>query len=161
MNAVTSLQQFAANVTVKLRSRAWRVRLLSLLVSGGMGTALAITPVDKLDLSRYFGTWYEIASVPRFLQSHCARDTRVEYAAAEQGAVAMRNFCMRADGTIMATEARGRALEPDVQAVLKVTTINLLGIWWYPFGREYVVLAVSPDYRWAAVGDHSLRYGRI
>src|SRR5206468_2115712 len=145
----------------RFRLFARLLRLLLLLLGGGAGTALAITPADDLDLNRYFGIWYEIAAVPRFLQSRCARDTRVEYAAAEQGAVAMRNYCMRADGSSMATEARGRPLEPEVPAVLKVTTVNLLGIWWYPFGREYVIVAVGPDYRWAVVGDHSMRYGRI
>ena len=40
--------------------------------------ALALTPATDFDLNRYVGTWYEFASIPGFLQSKCARDTRAE-----------------------------------------------------------------------------------
>ena len=45
--------------------------------------------------------------------------------------------------------------------MLKITTVHLLGIWWYPFGRESIVIAREPDWRWLAVGHPSLRYARI
>ena len=68
---------------------------------------------------------------------------------------------MRADGTSELNEARTRALEPSLPSVLKVTAVNFLGIWWYPFGRESIIIAFDPEYRWLAAAHPSLRYGRI
>lgn len=121
----------------------------------------ALTPVTEFELTRYYGTWYEIAAIRGFLQSRCARDTRSEYAPAENGAIAVRSRCLRADGTAETSEAQARALDPALPAVLKVTGVRFLGIWWYPLGRESIVIALSPEYRWLATGHPSLRYGRI
>ena len=123
--------------------------------------ALALTPVTGFDLNRYLGTWYEIAAIPGFLQARCARDTQTEYTAAENNAIAVTTRCLRVDGTSETNEARTRALEPSLPSVLKVTSVHFLGIWWYPFGRESIIIAFDPDYRWVAAAHPSLRYGRI
>ena len=123
--------------------------------------ALALTPATDFDLNRYVGTWYEFASIPGFLQSKCARDTRAEYTPAENGALAVMTRCTSTDGSPDARESRTRPLEASVPAVLKVTSVNFLGIWWYPLGRESIVIAVGPDYKWIALGHPSLRYARI
>jgi len=121
----------------------------------------ALTPIPDFDLKRYAGKWYEIASIPGFLQSRCARDTEVEYMPAENGALAAQTRCTRADGSSELNESRVRILDPAVPGALKITTVNFLGIWWYPFGRESIVMAVGPEYRWVVLGHPSLRYGRI
>jgi len=126
-----------------------------------MTPAAALTPVTDFDLNRYYGTWYEIASIPGFLQSHCARDTQSEYTAADNGAITTRSRCLRADGSVESNEGQARPLEPSLPSVLKITTVHFLGIWWYPFGRESIVIAVGPDYRWLVNGHPSLHYGRI
>jgi lipocalin len=69
--------------------------------------------------------------------------------------------CMRADGTSEINESRARALEPSLPSVLKLTSVRFLGIWWYPFGRESIIIALDPEYRWLASAHPSLRYGRI
>jgi apolipoprotein D and lipocalin family protein len=134
---------------------------LLLGVMAASGAAVALTPVPDFDLNRYFGTWYEIAAIPGFLQSRCARDTRSVYSAAENDAITVRSFCKRADGSDEANEGHQRRLDPATPAVFKVTFVHFLGIWWYPLGRETIVVALGPDYRWIAVGHPSLRYGRI
>ena len=123
-------------------------------------SALALTPAAGFELDRYLGTWYEIAAIPGFLQSRCSRDTHTEYSAAENGAIAVKSFCLRADGTQEFNESRGRALEPSLPSVLKITSVHV-GIWWYPFGRESIIIAFDPEYRWLASAHPSLRYGRI
>jgi apolipoprotein D and lipocalin family protein len=123
--------------------------------------ALALTPAADFDLNRYVGTWYEFASIPGFLQSKCARDTQAVYSPAENGALAVVTRCTRPDGSAEATESRTRPLEASVPAVLKVTAVNFLGIWWYPLGRESIVIAVGPNYQWIVLGHPSLRYARI
>jgi apolipoprotein D and lipocalin family protein len=133
----------------------------TLLALAWLTPAVALTPVADFDLNRYFGTWYEIAAIPGFLQSRCARDTRSIYSAAESGAIAVQSVCKRADGTDETNEGHQRRLDPATPAVFKVTFVRFLGIWWYPFGRETIVLALGPEYRWIVVGHPSLRYGRI
>ena len=134
---------------------------LGLVALCAVAPAGALTPVSDFDLNRYYGTWYEIAAIPGFLQSRCARDTRSEYSAADNGAIATRSSCLRADGTADGSEGQARPLDPALPAVLKVTAVHFLGIWWYPLGRESIVIAVNPDYRWLVTGHPSLRYGRI
>jgi apolipoprotein D and lipocalin family protein len=143
------------------KRRLMRFAALMLIVLASLQPALALTPVANFDLARYPGTWYEIAAIPGFLQSRCARDTHVTYTSAENGALAAQTNCTRADGTADSAESRTRPLDPAVPAVLKVTAVNFLGIWWYPLGRESIVIAVEPGYRWLVVGHPSLRYGRI
>ena len=77
-----------------------------------VGSAVALTPATGFDLNRYLGTWYEIAAIPGFLQSRCARDTNTEYTVAENGAIAVTTRCLRADGTPETNHARARPLEP-------------------------------------------------
>ncbi len=136
-------------------------RFAPLLLLGLLSPAKALAPVANFDLNRYMGTWYEIAAIRGFLQSRCARDTRSEYTAAENGAIATRSHCIRDDGTSEINEARARVLDPSLPSVLKTTAVYFLGIWWYPFGRETIVIAVEPNYRWVATAHPSLRYGRI
>ena len=124
-------------------------------------SAVALTPVIGFDLNRYLGTWYEIAAIPAFLQSRCARDTNTEYTVGENGAIAVKSRCLRADGTPVINEARARPLEPSLPSVLKITSVRFLGIWWYPLGRESIIIAFDPEYRWLASAHPSLRYGRI
>jgi apolipoprotein D and lipocalin family protein len=144
------------------KTRALRRRIgLALVALACMAPAVALTPVTDFDLNRYYGNWYEIASIPGFLQSHCARDTQSQYTAADNGGIATRSHCLRADGSIESNEGRARPLDPSLPSVLKITTVHFLGIWWYPFGRESIVIAVSPDYRWLVNGHPSLHYGRI
>jgi apolipoprotein D and lipocalin family protein len=143
------------------KRRLMRFAVFVLFTFAAASSVLALPPAANFDLGRYLGTWYEIASIPGFLQSRCARDTQVTYTSAENGAMAARTNCTRADGSADSAETRIRPLDSAVPAALKITSVNFLGIWWYPLGRESIVIAVGPEYRWLVVGHPSLRYGRI
>src|SRR5438270_13055313 len=118
-----------------------RFRLVVLVAMAWLAPALALTPVANFEIDRYMGTWYEIAAIPGFLQSRCARDTNTEYTVAENGAIAVTTRCLRADGTPETNHVRARPLEPSLPSVLKITSVRFLGIWWYPFGRESIIIA--------------------
>lgn len=122
---------------------------------------LALTPVPDFKADAYVGTWYEIAAMHGFLQSKCARDTQTAYTLDDSGAFVLHNSCTRADGSSDVSEARARPLDRALPAVLKVTGVHLLGIWWYPFGRESIVIARGPDASWIVLGHPSLSYARI
>jgi len=77
------------------------------------------------------------------------------------GAFALHSRCTRTDGSVDESEARARPLDRGLPSVLKVTGVHLLGIWWYPFGRESIVIARDPDANWIVLGHPSLSYARI
>lgn len=134
---------------------------IALLVVVSTVPAIALTPVADLNVNRYHGRWYEIAAIPGFFRNKCQRDVQVEYAPEDGGALVVRNHCRRPDGGVEEIEGRARLPDPELPAVLKVTFVRQLGIWWYPFGRNQIVIAAGPEYRWLVIGDPSLRYGRV
>jgi lipocalin len=138
-----------------------RCCLIALFTLALLAPAMALTPLPDFKLDGYVATWYEIASIRGFLQSRCARDTRTEYSIGENGALMLESKCLRADGTAERSEARARPMDPALPSVHKITGVHMLGIWWYPFGRESIVVARGPERRWLAVGHPSLRYARI
>jgi len=146
------------------RSRGAPVRRalgVAVLALASTAPAVALTPVSEFDVASYQGSWYEIASIPGFFQGKCARDTRAEYVPEEGGALIVRNRCIRPDGEVQQGEGRARVLDPALPAVLKVTFVNQFGIWWYPFGRNQIVIAAGRNNQWIVIGEPSLHYGRI
>ena len=124
-------------------------------------SAAALTPLADFSAQRYLGKWYEIAAMPGAFRNQCARDVQVDYALEDSGALIVRNQCLRPDGTTLVSEGRGRMLDPDVPAVLKVTFVHGLGLWWYPFGRNQTVIAAGGRGEWLLIGDPTLHYGRV
>jgi apolipoprotein D and lipocalin family protein len=123
--------------------------------------AEALTPVSDFDVARYHGMWYEVAAIPGFLGNKCARDTQHEYVPTDDGAIIFRSRCTQPEGSTYQSEGRARSLDPAMPSVLKVTFVYQLGIWWYPFGRNQVVIGSGRNYDWLVIGDPSLKYGRI
>lgn len=99
--------------------------------------------VERVDLARYMGTWYEISALPNFPQRGCT-DTVVHYALREDGDVDLANTC-RKGGKLKVYRGRGRVLDPRTNAKLHVRFF----LW---LGTPYWIVALDPDYRWAAVG---------
>lgn len=133
----------------------------ALLAVAAIAPAVALTPVGSFEVSRYRGEWYEIAAIPGAFRNRCVRDTRAEYQPGDDGALIVRTRCRNADGGLEQNEGRARPLDPSLPAVLKVTFVNQLGIWWYPLGRNQVVIAAGPQDQWIVIGEPSLSYGRI
>jgi len=116
-------------------------------------SALAQTSVESvaaLELGRYAGKWYEIASYPMFFQRQCIGDTTAEYALTPDGDVSVTNRCRTERGF---DEARGSAtvVEGSHNARLKVS-------FFWPFRSDYWVIGLDPDYRWAVVGNPNRKY---
>lgn len=109
-----------------------------------------VVSVPEVDLARYVGRWYEIASFPMFFQRNCVGDTTAEYALAPDGEIAVTNRC-RTDGGF--DEARGKAwpVADSNNARLKVS-------FFWPFRSDYWVLGIDADYRWAVVGNPNRKY---
>ena len=108
--------------------------------------------VGRVDLERYVGTWYEIASFPQRFQRGCT-GTTATYTLRKDGQIDVLNRCWRDSLTGRETEAKGRArvVDPSTNAKLKVSFFR-------PFWGDYWIVALGPDYEYAVVGHPSRDY---
>ncbi|NJC88668.1 MAG: lipocalin family protein [Desulfuromonas sp.] len=108
--------------------------------------------VERVDLQRYMGTWYEIASYPHRFQKGCVA-SRADYELQADGRVKVVNQCReeRLDGPLRKVEGTARVVDSTSNARLEVT-------FFWPFWGGYWIIAIDPDYRWAVVGHPSRNY---
>lgn len=99
--------------------------------------------VEKVDLKRYVGTWYEIASLPKWFQKGC-KNTTATYKLKNDGDVAVTNRCDKDDEV---SEVNGKAwvVDPQTNAKLKVQ-------FFWPFSGDYWIIALDVEYRYVMVG---------
>ncbi|MFF2555321.1 lipocalin family protein [Nocardia sp. NPDC058058] len=110
-------------------------------------------PIASLDLSRYLGTWYQLAAMPQYFNLVCARDTRAEYALDPQGDVSVHNSCTTWAGG--PNEIRGTATvtDPVTNAQLHVSFPGVPTQESRYGAPNYIVTALGDNYSWALVTD--------
>jgi apolipoprotein D and lipocalin family protein len=139
--------------------------LLVLLLAGlsaCSGSRLEQAPlatVQRVDLDRYTGRWFEIAKIPNRFQSQCISDTTARYTRNADGSIAVVNRCQTRGGEFDEAHAIARVSDPRTNAKLEVSFFSLLG--WRPVWGNYWVLALGPDYDYAVVGEPGRQYGWI
>ncbi|BBO67595.1 membrane protein [Desulfosarcina alkanivorans] len=110
------------------------------------------TPVSSVDLTRYLGTWYEIASYPAWFQRGCTGST-AHYSLLPDGRIKVVNRCFKngLDGPQKKSTGKAEVVENSSNARLKV--------WFFwPFKGDYWIIGLDPDYQWAVVGVPSRKY---
>lgn len=122
------------------------------LLGGCGGKHPPLPTVERVDLDRYLGTWYEIARYPAPFQEGCVA-TSANYSLRDGGGIRVLNRCLveRFDGELREAEGRAKIVDRDTNARLKVT-------FFWPFYGDYWVLGLGPDYEWALVGEPSRKY---
>ncbi|MBC3882275.1 lipocalin family protein [Undibacterium sp. LX40W] len=113
----------------------------------------AMPTVDKVDVERYLGKWYEIAVIPNRFQSMCVADTRAEYRK-DEGAIRVINRCRKQDGKIETAEGIAKIVDGSNNAKLRVSFFR-------PFYGNYWILDLDPNYQWVLVGEPSRKYGWV
>jgi apolipoprotein D and lipocalin family protein len=109
--------------------------------------------VDEVDLDRYVGRWYEIASLPQRFQRGCVATT-ANYTRLDDGRIRVENECRDGsfDGEIRRAEGVAWLKDPNgTPAKLKVQ-------FFWPFRGDYWIIELDPDYRYAVVGHPSRDY---
>lgn len=125
----------------------------ALLVSMSPTVAPAQAPVHSVpavDLARYAGQWFEIASYPMFFQRQCVGDTTADYASAADGTVTVVNRCRTGSGFDQAT-GKATVVAGTGNSQLRVS-------FFWPFKADYWVIGLDPDYRWAVVAGPDRKF---
>ena len=106
--------------------------------------------VQKVDINRYLGTWYEIARYEHFFEKDC-KNVSANYSMLDEQTIKVVNRC-----TNMLTnekkEAIGRAYATDdTNSKLKVSFFR-------PFYGDYWVMILDENYDYVVVGTPSREY---
>ena len=134
-----------------------RAMFLTLMIAAG-GAALSgaetkpLDAVAHVDLRRYLGTWYEIATIPQRFQKGLVGVTA--------------HYSFRADGKIDVVNAgRKETLDGKVKSVRgkawvvdKTSNAKLKVSFFWPFSGDYWIIDLDKDYQWAVVGHPSRTY---
>lgn len=138
---------------------------LALLGQGLLAQAKRPAPpqvVEKVDIDRYTGKWYEIAAIPMYFERKCVANTTAEYTRLASGEVSVFNSCEKADGKRQSSVGQGRVTDPQTNAKLEVSFFNLpLFGWQYWVSGDYWIIDLAPDYSTAIVGHPTRKYGWI
>jgi apolipoprotein D and lipocalin family protein len=126
---------------------------------GGTAAGAELRVVEHVDLERYLGTWYEIASIPAPFQSFCAGGTTATYTLLPNGKIEVKNACYTASGEQKVAVGRAWVADKKTNARLKVSFVSFLGLWL--FAADYWVIDLGPNYEYAVVGHPSRKYGWI
>ncbi len=115
--------------------------------------------VDTVDVNRYIGKWYEIASIPVWFQKSCDSGSTAEYSLTEQGEITVVNRCCTKEGTVKEAIGRAWIVDKSCPAKLKVGFFSVFG--YFPFKGDYWIMELDPDYRYVVIGHPERTYGWI
>jgi apolipoprotein D and lipocalin family protein len=132
-----------------IRRWAGRLGAAALALWSCAAHAPALPVVPQVDLPRYMGLWYEIASYPTWFQKGCTGSTAT-YRLEPDGTVDVLNQC-RKSGRLESAHGTAWAPDPGVPAKLKVR-------FFWPFSGDYWIIDLGPEYEYAVVGHPSREY---
>jgi len=128
-----------------------KMMFVSLLLS--MFTIFAksqtLATVSNVDLKKYSGRWYEVASFPQIFQKDC-ECTTAEYTSTDKEYLIVENRCKRKNKEIY---IKGKAFvdENSGNAKLKVQ-------FFWPFKGKYWIIDLADDYSYAVVSHPNKKY---
>lgn len=115
--------------------------------------------VDQVDLSRYTGTWYEIAKIPNRFQKQCVANTTATYSLNDDGTIKVINSCRESDGGMDTAEGLAEVLDTATNSKLEVSFVSIFGI--HLFWGDYWIIGLDDDYSYAVIGTPDRKYGWI
>ncbi len=130
-------------------SMRYLTAFLAIVLLNACGNMKELETVPKVDVQRYMGRWYEIASFPQSFQKGCSC-TIAEYELMDNGKVRVTNSC---DANGKKKIATGKAWVTD-----KATNAKLKVSFFWPFSGKYWIIDLADDYSYAVVGHPNRDY---
>ncbi len=108
--------------------------------------------VEYVDIEKYSGQWYDVASFPQRFQKGCHNTTAV-YTLSDEGYVVVENRCNKDSLTGKLSSIKGKAfIVPNTgNAKLEVQ-------FFWPFRGKYWIIDLADDYSHAVVGHPNRKY---
>jgi len=130
-----------------------RVLALAALLAACGTTHPPLEVVGDVDLDRYTGKWYEIASFPQRFQRGCVA-TSATYTRRADGRIDVLNECRDGalDGALRSAEGIAWVADPQQ------SNAKLLVQFFWPFRGDYWIIELDEQYRYAVVGHPSREY---
>jgi len=118
----------------------------------GISNAQTLQTVASVDLNRYAGRWYEIASFPQYFQKGCTCTT-AEYTATDKGYIVVENRCKKDSINGKQSYIKGKAFvkKNSGNAKLKVQ-------FFWPLKGKYWIIDLADDYSYAVVSHPNKKY---
>jgi len=106
-----------------------------------------LTVVAEVNLERYLGKWYEIATIPQRFQKGCVCVT-AEYSLNPDGTIKVVNSCRKNSPTGEFRQVTGQAkvVPGSHNAKLRVSFFR-------PFWGDYWIVGLDSNYEWAIVSN--------
>ena len=126
--------------------------LILLIMTSSQIQAQTLQTVSFVDLNKYCGKWYEIASYPQRFQKGC-HCTTAEYTLSDKGYVIVENRCNNDSVQGKESYIKGKAFveEGSGNAKLKVQ-------FFWPFKAKYWIIDLAEDYSYAVVSHPNKKY---
>ena len=131
---------------------------LTLAACASIGSREPLPTASSVDLSRYAGTWYEIARLPMWFQRHCV-DSKAIYTTRHDGTVGVHNECVTDTGRLDQIDGVATLVDAKTNARLTVVFDNFFARL-FGSSREgnYWIIDLDPDYRTSVVGTPDRRF---
>lgn len=121
-------------------------------------TTPPVRTVERVDLNRYVGDWFEIARYPNPFQRSCAGDVVASYSRRADGRIDVINRCRQSDGSHRDAHGVARVVDTRTFAKLKVrfapAILSFLPMVW----GDYWIIGLAKDHTWAVVGSPNREY---
>ena len=144
-------------------------RLAKIAMGGVVLTGLAVgtiayaqakplPTVEKVELDKYLGVWYEVARKPMFFERKFAFNVTATYTLNENGNIVVDNKCADQDGDLQRSLGEAFVVNAPFNSKLKVSFLPE-GVRWIPVGRgDYWILKLDEDYQTVLVGEPRRKY---
>jgi apolipoprotein D and lipocalin family protein len=130
-----------------------KYKLLALLFTSFLVmTSQTLQTVPNVDLKKYCGKWYEIASFPQRFQKGC-HCTTAEYTLTEKDYVIVENRCNKDSLTGRQSYIKGKAFVDKNTGNAKLQVQ-----FFWPFKGKYWIIDLADDYSYAVVGHPNRQY---
>ena len=122
------------------------IAIMLIAIATGCQTMKPIHTVEKVDLERFMGDWYVIASIPTFIEKE-AFNAMESYRLDDDGTVATTFRFNKGsyDGPVKEYNPRGFIRDKDSNAVWGMQFV-------WPFKAEYRIIFLNDDYTRTVIG---------
>jgi len=131
--------------------------LIAGIAAAGEKPPLQVVP--KVDLTKYAGTWYEVARLPNRFQKKCVGEVTADYEIQNDGRISVLNQCTVAGGSKIKAKGVAKPAGKNLPASqLKVRFAPAFLSFLPQVWGDYNIIALDSDYRHSLVGSQSRDY---